>query len=144
MQQQQETSLTPLESVIPPYVTDPEVQRKLVSARNWLYIAALILAADGVYEYFNTSDETAKWLVLGINSGMAAIFAILGLVTRKKPFAAFLTGLIIYGSVTILLAIADYHTLLDHIILKLFFFSAMFTGMRTAREIQRLKDLESL
>lgn len=130
-------------SVLPEYTEDPEVKKKINSARNWLYVVAIIQTLIGFYELFTTEDETLKWLAFGIDAGLGLTFAVLALYTHKKPFIALVAALVIYSCVVVLLAITDPMTLVKGAIMKAFFFIAMIKGIKTAKEAEALQKLRN-
>ena len=71
---------------------------------------------------------------------VALIFAGLALWTKRKPFDAIITGLIIYSLLIILGALLDPATILNGILLKVVIYVLLISALSNARDVQRWKD----
>ena len=76
---------------------------------------------------------------MGIIIFVALVFAGLAFWTKKKPYAALLTALIIYGSLLLGDAILDPSTIYKGIILKIAIIVSLISGLRNAKEAEDLK-----
>lgn len=106
-------------------------------ARNILFI----IAGVQLLGFFSIKDEEepARSIETGIILLFVLLFAGLAFWTKKKPFAALLTALILYGSLLILDAVFDPSTIYKGLILKIAIIVSLITGLRNAKEAQDLR-----
>jgi len=71
-------------------------------------------------------------LVFGTNYFLAAIMFGLYLYSRKAPFPAMVTALCVYLAVIVLNSIIDPQTIIQGIIVKIIFISALIAGIKTS------------
>ena len=109
--------------------------KHIKNARNMLFIVAGVQ----LFGLFAAKDQEDPAISIGIIVGVALIFAGLALWTKKKPFAALLTALILYGSLLILDGIFEPSTIFRGIILKVGIIVSLILGLRNAREAEDLK-----
>lgn len=104
-------------------------------ARNALFIIAAVQLVSGIIAAAQAPAETqtAIWIETGI---LTAIFAGLALWTRKKAYAALLTGLIVYLAYQALLGIINPLNLLSGIFFKIFIIVYLIIGINNARDKQ--------
>ena len=108
------------------------------NARNMLFIVAGVQLLAGLFAV-KDQEEPGKTISIAIVVGVALIFAGLAFWTKKKPFAALLTALILYGSLLILDAIFEPSSIIRGIILKIGIIVSLISGIRNAREAEDLK-----
>jgi heme A synthase len=71
---------------------------------------------------------------------VAVIFAGLAFWTKRKPFTAILTALIVYAALVLLTAVLDPSTLLQGLFLKIAAFVLLGVSLSNAREVQKWLD----
>jgi UDP-N-acetylmuramyl pentapeptide phosphotransferase/UDP-N-acetylglucosamine-1-phosphate transferase len=108
------------------------------NARNMLFIVAGVQLVAGFFSV-KDQEEPGKTISIAIVVGVALIFAGLAFWTKKKPFAALLTALILYGSLLILDAIFEPSSIIKGIILKVAIIVSLISGIRNAKEAEDLK-----
>src|SRR6266699_1805888 len=64
-------------------------------ARNTLFILAGFQLISAIY-LFSISDTPISWITFALTCFIAVVFAGLGLWSKKKPYTAIVTALIIY------------------------------------------------
>jgi UDP-N-acetylmuramyl pentapeptide phosphotransferase/UDP-N-acetylglucosamine-1-phosphate transferase len=107
------------------------------TARNMLFIVAGVQLL-GLFAVKDMEDP-ARSITIGIVVLVALLFAGLALWTKKRPYAALLTALILYGSLLILDGIFEPSTLYKGIVLKIAIIVALISGLRNAKEAADLK-----
>ncbi len=107
-----------------------EDRKRINSARNTLYWMAGISFVFGLF-YFFQSQDTVALIVQAILSG---IYLILAYWSQKKPFAALLSGLLLYVTIIAILAIADPRTIFSGIIFKIVIIVFLSKGMYSASQ----------
>jgi len=115
-----------------------EYEKKFKSARTWIYVIAGFQFAMGIFEFIK-EEETVAWIALGIDWTVALIFLLLGLWSRKKPAAAFLSALIFYLAMVTAFAAIDISNVLKGIIFKILIVIALVKAYNTAREYENMK-----
>ncbi len=115
-----------------------EYEKKFKSARTWIYVIAGFQFAMGIFEFIK-EEETVAWIALGIDWTVALIFLLLGLWSRKKPAAAFLSALIFYLLMVTAFAAIDISNVLKGIIFKILIVIALVKAYNTAREYENMK-----
>ena len=107
------------------------------NARNMLFIVAGVECIG----FFSVGDqpEPARSITIGILLFVVLVFVGLAFWTKKKPFAALLTALILYGSLLLLDAVFDPSTIYKGLLLKIAIIVSLVTGLRNAKEAQDLK-----
>lgn len=84
-----------------------------------------------------------NWIYVGVFVGLAVTFAALAFWTKRKPYTAILTALVIYGSLNLLAAIIDPASIFRGIILKIVAFVLLINALKNAREVQEWLDQKS-
>jgi len=107
------------------------------NARIMLYIlAGLVLLTIAMV---TPIDQPAKWFTVGFIVIFAAIFAVLGYWSKKKPFTAILIALILFVLLQTLSAIVEPASLLQGWYLKIIVTVLLILGVRNGKEIQDRK-----
>ena len=106
-------------------------------ARNALFVVAAIQFI-GVF-FVKSENELARNISMGILGFIALIFVGLAFWTKKRPYTALMTALIIYGALVLLDAIVDPSTIIKGIVLKIGIIIALISGLRNAREAVELR-----
>jgi hypothetical protein len=107
------------------------------NARNILFVVAGIQLL-GLLTVKN-EDDLARSITIGIIVFVALLFAGLAFWTKKRPFAALLTALILYGSLLILDAVFEPSTIYKGLVLKIGIIVSLISGLRNAKEAEDLK-----
>ena len=107
-------------------------------ARNIL----LLIGAFQLIAIATVTDlpELEMWITVGIYVFFAALFVGLGLWTKKRPYYAILTGLIIYGSLLVFSAVLEPESIVKGIILKVVAITLLISGLKNAKEVQTWMD----
>jgi UDP-N-acetylmuramyl pentapeptide phosphotransferase/UDP-N-acetylglucosamine-1-phosphate transferase len=106
-------------------------------ARNMLFFVAVVQLI-GLFT-ITDQEETARYITMGFIILIALIFAGLALWTKKKPYAALLTALILYGSLLILDGVFEPSNLYKGLVLKIGIIVSLISGLRNAKEAEDLK-----
>ena len=106
-------------------------------ARNALFVVAAI-QLFGVF-FVKAENEMARNISMGILAFTALIFVGLAFWTKKRPYTALMTALIIYGSLVLLDAIVDPSTIIKGIVLKIGIIIVLISGLRNAKEAVELR-----
>ena len=116
--------------------------KNLRNARIWLYVITGMQIILGIYEAMTLKDvETSvQWVVFGIDAGLGFLFLACALWSYKKPYAAFLTALILYIIVTVAAFIIEPANINLSIIIKIVVVVALFRAVKDAREIEDMKN----
>ena len=116
--------------------------KNLRNARIWLYVITGMQILLGIYETMSLTgvEGIVKWVVFGIDAGLGLLFLACALWSYKKPFAAFLTALILYIIITVGAFIVEPANINFSIIIKIFVVIALFRAVKDAREIEDVKN----
>lgn len=107
-------------------------------ARNILFaIAALQLI--GIYFAFDQYG-LARTIAIVLSVGISLAFFILALWTKRKPFDAIVTGLVLYSILIVSSAILDPATIIQGLIMKIAIIALLISAISNAKEVQRWKD----
>ena len=107
-------------------------------ARNILFAIAAIQLIGIYFAFEQYGMERTITLALAI--GLALIFFFLGLWTKRKPYDAIITGIVVYSILIIGNAIFEPATILQGLIFKIVIFVLLITALSNAKEVQRWKD----
>lgn len=116
-----------------------EYEKKFKTARIWIYVIAGFQFAMGIFEFMK-EEETLAWIALGIDWTVALIFLLLGLWSRRKPAAAFLSALIFYLVMITAFAAIDISNVFKGILFKIFIVIALIKAYNNAREYEKIKE----
>jgi len=75
-----------------------------------------------------------------LSVGVALLFFLLALWTKKKPFDAIIIGLVLYSVLVAANAILDPSTIIQGLIMKIGIYVLLISALSNAREVQRWKD----
>jgi len=115
-----------------------EYDGKIKSAKTTLFVISGFTAVFGTVIACLGPDEN-KILLIVINLIIAGIYLALGFWCKKKPFAAILSGLIIYISLILVNAVDDPKTIYQGIIMKGVIVAYLVKGLKSAKEAETLK-----
>lgn len=103
-------------------------------ARIALYVlAALTFCSIALMTPVNSPE---RWISVGFVVFVALIFFVLGLWSKKRPFTAILTALILFVGLQVLNGILDPSSLLQGWYVKIAVTLFLILGLRNAKEIQ--------
>jgi len=97
------------------------VENKIKEARIILYVIASFTVLQGIILYASNENMVA----LIINLAIAALFACFGFWSKKNPFAATFSGVLVYMAMIILMTIIDPLSIAKGIIMKVLFSAAL-------------------
>lgn len=103
-------------------------------ARNILFIIGG-LQLIGLFTISNL-PEPEMWVSAGIIIFVALLFVGLGFWTKRKPYTAILTGLIVYGSLVLLSAIFEPTSIVRGIVLKIVAIVLLVSALKNAKDVQ--------
>ena len=119
-----------------------EMADAVIKARNMLFaISGLTLVP-----YLLGSITSGDWSIFGIGIFVACLYGGLALWSKKQPFPAILTGLILYVSLWVLYIVINPVNIFSGILYKIAGLSALYYGFKAARNYENLKkqvDLKS-
>ncbi|MEO6523466.1 MAG: hypothetical protein ABIN91_17410 [Mucilaginibacter sp.] len=117
-----------------------DYNKKIKSAGNALYWVAIACVLSGIILYATAAvDAEQKFATLITNLILAIIFIALGVWSRKKPFAALVSGACLYAIILILNAIQNPLSIISGIIIKIIIIGAFIKGIRSAIEAEKIK-----
>ena len=131
--------------------TDDELQAEgaqiradaaIVRARKWLLIVAVLTWGSGIVFYFmhqSQYDPGQLKLVLAINVALGFLYLGMWAWARRNALAASVIALLTFVTVHVVDAIVDPKTIIQGIIVKIFFVAALIGAVRAAFEARRLK-----
>ncbi|HVU54345.1 MAG TPA: hypothetical protein VHD83_04790 [Puia sp.] len=103
-------------------------------ARITLYVAAGLSLLS--FFLIQNMEGDAKSFAIGVIIVVAAVYALLGYWSNKRPFTAILTGLIFFIVLQVFNAIGDPSTILQGWYIKIAVPLFLILGLRNAKEIQ--------
>jgi hypothetical protein len=110
-------------------------------ARNAIYAAAIFLMLNVIVLVATLSDSYEYlWIDLLLWGVFIAGFILLGLWTKKKPYYAIISALILYGIFIAINAVLDISTLWKGILFKIGIIVYLIKGVSDAKEAQEMKD----
>lgn len=111
-------------------------------ARNAIFAAAALILLSiiiSVAQTHNTIEEV--WLTIVLWGLFVAAFVGLGFWTKRKPYYAIVTALILYAAFIILNAVIDIRTLFSGIIIKIIIIALLAKGINDAKSAQELQGI---
>ena len=138
--EEKEQEVIPTENIFSEMVDYTPLEKSMKNARIWLYVIAGMQLLIGIYEYATEIDPMVKWLALGIDAGIGAIFFILALWSRKKPILAFTIALALYLVMNIGFMIMDPSNIYKGIIIKAIIVVALVKANKNARKYEAIKN----
>jgi len=115
-----------------------EYDGKIKSAKTTLFVISGFTAVFGTILAL-VGNEGNEVLLIVINLFLAGIYLALGFWCAKKPFAAILSGLIIYVSLIIVNGVAEPKTIAQGIIMKGIIIAYLIKGLKSAKEAEAIK-----
>ncbi len=115
-----------------------EYNGKIKSAKTTLFVISGFTAVFGTILAL-VGDDGNEVLLIVINLFLAGIYLALGFWCAKKPFAAILSGLIIYVSLIIVNGVAEPKTIAQGIIMKGIIIAYLIKGLKSAKEAEAIK-----
>lgn len=108
-------------------------------------ILLFVIAALQLVAIVTVTDlpEPELWITAGIYVFFAAVFATLALWTKKKPYTAIVTALVVYSAIILLSAILEPSSIIKGIILKIIAFVLMIGALKNAKEVQSWLDAKN-
>jgi len=107
-------------------------------ARNILFAIAAIQLID-IYLALEQYGM-ARTITFILSIGLALIFFLLGLWTKRKPYDAIITGIVVYSILIVGNAVFEPATILQGLILNIVIFALLVTALSNAKEAQSWKD----
>lgn len=115
-----------------------DYNKKIKTAGTALYWIAAVCALSGLILY-GTGPQEQKIPLLVINLILALLFVGLGAWSRKKPFAAIISGAALYAIILVVNAIDNPLSIVQGIIMKIFIIGAFIKGIKSAIEADKVK-----
>jgi hypothetical protein len=110
-------------------------------ARNAIFGAAALLLLNLIIMMATIPEGYAYlWLDISVWGLFIVGFVLLGLWTRKKPYTAIVSALILYCIFIILNAFIDVTTIFKGLLVKIIIIVLLVKGINDAREAQRMKE----
>ena len=132
--------LQPPENIFSELADIRPYERTMKNARGWMYAIVVVQFLIGFYEYFTVDDNYIAALAFGIDALIGMIFLLLIFWSKKKPFAAFTTALVLYILIEIGLIMMDPSNLTKGIIMEILVIIALGKAVRDAKEYERVKQ----
>ncbi len=115
-----------------------QYEKHIRNARNAIFVVAAVELLFGIYTIY--TSPKANGIEVFIFILIPAIFFMLGLWTRKKPYTAILIALIFYGSLIVLDAIVEPSQIIKGLLVKILIIAYLIRGLGNARDAQRWKE----
>lgn len=115
-----------------------EYDKHVRNARNMLFVISGLQLLPLLF--LGPLTLSARLLAATIYIIVSAIFFVLALWTRQKPYAALLCASIVYIALIAINGILDSNTLLQGAVVKAIIIFFFIIGIRNARDAQRMKD----
>lgn len=113
--------------------------RPVRQARNTLFVVAGIQFIFGLITIYPIEDVAVKWTTFGIAVFISAIFVGLALWTKKKPYTAILSGLIIYCLLILIDVFYQPSSIIKGLIMKIIIIVYLVKGLSNAKETQQIQ-----
>ncbi len=117
--------------------------KHIKQARNAIFAVAIVITISILFLAYQNSDYEYLWVDILVYSGFVLAFVLLGFWTKKKPYTAIVSALILYALFIILNASLDISTLYKGIILKVIVIVLLVKGLKDAKEAQERKEMIS-
>lgn len=112
---------------------------KIKQGGTSLYYVAGVFGLSTLVDLYQSRGSENLVAIMIIDLIIVGIFIFLGGWSRKKPFAAMVTGMCLYGIVILLTVIGDPVNLLRGIIFKIAIISLLVKGIRATMDAEKLK-----
>ena len=110
-------------------------------ARNACFAAAILLLINVIILAATVPSEYEYlWFDLLLWGGFIVAFVLLGLWTKKKPYYAIISALVLYAGFIILNAVIDISSLYKGIIFKAVVIVFLVKGLKDAKAAQEMKE----
>jgi hypothetical protein len=120
-----------------------EMNRELRRARGWLLAVGLIMTAFDLFMVFSKGDRldpTLRAVELAITAAELGVFVFLWWLSKRKPRLGLTLGLVVYWGIQLMNAYYTANSLFAGIILKLLFTSALIKGIRSAGNVELMRE----
>src|SRR6478609_8513589 len=109
-----------------------EAEKEAKTAKTIILVLAGFVLLMGLYQGF-VNDDFATMIV---NLCISLLYLILAAWSNKNPFGAILTAFIIYITMNVINAFFEPSSLLQGLLVKIFFIGAFIKGIRSAKDAQ--------
>jgi hypothetical protein len=116
-----------------------DAYKKIKSAGYVLYWIAVGTLLIGFVGYSTNKLESSRSVLLTVNVVLSAIYAGLGLWSRKKPLTSIISGFALYTIIFLANAIENPLTIFSGIFFKIFFIGCFIKGVKSALEVEKIK-----
>lgn len=119
-------------------------ERGIRKARNTLFIiGGLMVAADLFALAIQGADVSSGEVLVTfvLDAVILAVFIALGFWTKRKPYVALLTGLILFCAIQILVMFVDPSNIYKGLLIKIIVVVSLVSGIRKAKRLQELQRL---
>jgi hypothetical protein len=113
--------------------------KNIRQARNTIFVVAAIQFIFGLISMFMVEEVAAKWITFGLAALIAAIFVALALWTKKKPYTAILSALIIYCLLIVMDVVDNPMSIFKGVIIKVLVIIYLARGLNNAKETQQMQ-----
>ncbi len=139
---QTESDLQPSESsILADQLNLEESNKKIRNARGWLFVVSAMQFIVGIIEYATIDDKSFALIAFAIDASVAAVFLVLALTTKRKPYLSLVIALIAYIVFVIILCTLDPANIAKGILVKVFFVIALVKGIKAAKEAEALRKI---
>jgi hypothetical protein len=108
-------------------------------ARNALFFIAGVQFIFGLVSMYLMEDVILKWTNFGIMIFISALFIVLALWTKKKPYTAIMTGLVIYCLLLLIDVFYQPSSIIKGVIMKVIVIIYLVKGLNNAKETQQIQ-----
>lgn len=115
-----------------------EHKKVIRNARISLFVIGAFQLAYSVIIAFTQEDNFARTVEIIFGVVVAALFAAMGFLSKKKPFIALIVGLCLYVGLIILAAYNDPSTLIKGIYIRILIITWLIRGISKARHLEEI------
>ena len=122
---------------------------RVKKARNALFWAAGLILLGQVFVYVSSHVEEIDPISVSVALAIVGTFIGLAIWTKKKPYSAIITGLIVFILYILLVVVTNgivygaegvFKSLIGWFLIKIFIFVALIRPLKDAKELQKIKE----
>jgi hypothetical protein len=116
--------------------TPGQYDKTIRQARTALFVVAAIQMIMAIYQAIVTEERMESTISFVITAGVSIVFFLLGMYSKKKPYTAIVSGLVLYGSLLLLDIIMEPASIFKGIIMKGLIIYYLARSVNDAKEAQ--------
>jgi hypothetical protein len=140
-EQQSQQTATEEKSIFNEVLDTSQYQKSMKNARIWLYVIAAFQFIMGIIEYSREADKTVGLIAFAVDAFLGIVFIGLALWSKRKPYLAFITALVTYIAIIILVAILEPANIVRGILFKILITIALVRAIKDAKKYEQVNAL---